>query len=659
MALTRPKYSQIYDTDWKQSVELATTADVGNLVLANVQPNSIDGITVQTNYRILVKDQDSGAQNGIYLVRNAGTGSNGWWTRSLDAAQSSFVTAGLAVNVVSGTVNGGKEFKLTTPDPINLGTTVLTFIDPNAAAGAGGANTYVQFNDASVLNGSAGFTFNKFTNAATISGNVVTTSGYFVGNGAFLTGIISGGSGTVNYTTSNSAPTSPQTGDFWYNSSIDVLLQYTNDGVGNVWVDIAGPSIQASGVVFDSGLSFTGNISSTNGYFLGNGSQLTGIVTGSSYSNVQVATYLPTYAGNIANVRLGVAGVLTFADSTTQTTAAVNNNFGNVNVSALITTNGLTNYSNANVTAYTVTMGFTNFSNVNVSALITTNGLTNYSNVNVASYLAGNITVGNIIVPTGAGQFNGPYNESTTVAGVYAGNLNLSPRVGFFNGTAAQNWQIDNNFGAFRWYTPGVTRMQLDSNGNLTVNSYANISLGSVNGDSALQIVGNVSRGGASYHDFLRVTSRASGATNPNKHFRLNGSGNLEIINSAYSSVLLSLTDSGILLDNKGDVRSSPINSQPGNYVPVASDAGKTITVLASLSTINFNASVFAAGDLVSVINTSAGNITLVQGTNVTLRLAGTATTGNRTVASNGLATLICSVGGATPTFYCSGAGLT
>ena len=157
MALTRPKYSQIYDTDWKQSVELATTADVGNLVLANVQPNSIDGITVQTNYRILVKDQNSGAQNGIYLVRDAGTGSNGWWTRSLDAAQSSFVTAGMAVSVVSGNDNGGKEFKLTTPDPITLGVTSLTFINPFAAAGAGGANTQVQFNDSGALAADAGF----------------------------------------------------------------------------------------------------------------------------------------------------------------------------------------------------------------------------------------------------------------------------------------------------------------------------------------------------------------------------------------------------------------------------------------------------------------------------------------------------------------------
>jgi hypothetical protein len=174
MALTRPKYSQIYDTDWKQSVELATTADVGNLVLANVQPNSIDGVTVQTNYRILVKDQDSGAQNGIYLVRNAGTGSNGWWTRSLDALTSDRVTAGLTVGVVSGSVNGGKEFRLATPDPITLGVTALTFINPFEAAQPGGANTYVQFNDTgSILGGSAGLTFNKYSNVLTVGGPVI------------------------------------------------------------------------------------------------------------------------------------------------------------------------------------------------------------------------------------------------------------------------------------------------------------------------------------------------------------------------------------------------------------------------------------------------------------------------------------------------------
>ena len=170
MALTRPKYSQIFDTDWKQSVELATTLDVGNLVLANVQPNSIDGINVQTNYRILVKDQNSGAQNGIYLVRYAGTGSDGWWVRTLDSNQSTFVTSGLTVVVAGGTVNIGQEYRLITPDPITLNTTSLSFLRITGIPG--GANTQVQFNDASVLGGSAGLTFNKFSNVLTLSGNI-------------------------------------------------------------------------------------------------------------------------------------------------------------------------------------------------------------------------------------------------------------------------------------------------------------------------------------------------------------------------------------------------------------------------------------------------------------------------------------------------------
>ncbi len=110
MALTRPKYSQIYDTDWKQSVDLATTGDVGNLILGNTQPNNLDSISTGIGMRILVKDQTDARQNGIYTVRTLGAGSNGWWERSLDSNQSSFVTAGLTVTVAQGTINGGQEW---------------------------------------------------------------------------------------------------------------------------------------------------------------------------------------------------------------------------------------------------------------------------------------------------------------------------------------------------------------------------------------------------------------------------------------------------------------------------------------------------------------------------------------------------------------------
>jgi hypothetical protein len=58
-------------------------------------------------------------------------------------------------------------------------------------------------------------------------------------------------------------------------------------------------------------------------------------VQSTAYSNVKVATYLPTYTGNIANVRLGSSGVLTFADGTTQTTAGT---YSNVTVAQYLPT---------------------------------------------------------------------------------------------------------------------------------------------------------------------------------------------------------------------------------------------------------------------------------------------------------------------------------
>ena len=99
-------------------------------------------------------------------------------------------------------------------------------------------------------------------------------------------------------------------------------------------------------------ISAAGNI--TASYFIGNGALLTGIAASSNYSNVNVATYLPTYAGNIANIRLGVAGVLTFADGTTQTTAATGggSSYSNVNVAAYLTTNSYLTSNLANLSNY-------------------------------------------------------------------------------------------------------------------------------------------------------------------------------------------------------------------------------------------------------------------------------------------------------------------
>jgi hypothetical protein len=173
----------------------------------------------------------------------------------------------------------------------------------------------------------------------------------------------------------------------------------------------------------------------------------------------------------------------------------------------------------------------------------------NYSNVNLAAYLGGNITVGNIIVPTGAGRFNGPFNESTTVQGVYVGNLNLSPRIGFFNGTAAQNWQIDNNFGSFRWYTPGVVRMTIDTGGNLNVPSGNIMTAGNVTaayflGNGAL-LTGIVSGSSSFGNVFISGQAPVLADTTSDTLTIVGGTGIYITTNAANDSVTFSSVQSG------------------------------------------------------------------------------------------------------------------
>lgn len=62
----------------------------------------------------------------------------------------------------------------------------------------------------------------------------------------------------------------------------------------------------------------------------------------------------------------------------------------------------------------------------------------------------------------------------------------------------------------------------------------------------------------------------------------------------------------------------------------------------ASAIAYTVNTGVCAAGDVITVINNAtAGNLTITAGGGVTLRLAGTATTGSRTVAPLGIASIV------------------
>lgn len=121
--------SAVNGTDWKQSARVATT---GNITLSGLQ--TIDGISVAAGDRVLVKDQTTAAQNGIYVA------ASGAWTRASDANSASTFTAGLSLMVEEGTTNASSQWRLTTNGAIALGTTALAFAQIGAGVSYSGGN---------------------------------------------------------------------------------------------------------------------------------------------------------------------------------------------------------------------------------------------------------------------------------------------------------------------------------------------------------------------------------------------------------------------------------------------------------------------------------------------------------------------------------------
>jgi hypothetical protein len=142
--------------DVKQSVRLASTASVSVTYAASggtsgrgqitTAPNALDGINLATNDRILLKNQTSGSQNGIWVVSTLGTGANGVWDRATDFDQDTEVTAGAFTFVTEGTTNADSGWVLTTEDVIVIG------------GGSGTSLAFAQFSGAGQITAGAGMT---------------------------------------------------------------------------------------------------------------------------------------------------------------------------------------------------------------------------------------------------------------------------------------------------------------------------------------------------------------------------------------------------------------------------------------------------------------------------------------------------------------------
>lgn len=122
--------------DVKDSVRAATTA---NITLSGTQ--TVDGVSLAAGDRVLVKNQTTGSQNGIYVV------AAGAWSRSADAdnSPSGEVTSGMFTFVEEGTTYAASGWVLQTTGAITLDTTSLSFVQ-FSGAGQLQAGTFLTIN---------------------------------------------------------------------------------------------------------------------------------------------------------------------------------------------------------------------------------------------------------------------------------------------------------------------------------------------------------------------------------------------------------------------------------------------------------------------------------------------------------------------------------
>lgn len=135
----------------------ATLTEIGTGAL------SVDGNAPASGDRVLVKNQASGFQNGIYVVTATGSGIASYiLTRATDYNSNTEITPGLTTYVVSGTANTDTTWAVSFTVPLTMGTTNLNYTE---VSGGGAAVTSVSNSDSTI-------TFSPTTGAVAGSLNI-------------------------------------------------------------------------------------------------------------------------------------------------------------------------------------------------------------------------------------------------------------------------------------------------------------------------------------------------------------------------------------------------------------------------------------------------------------------------------------------------------
>ena len=361
MGLTKPRATQIYDIDYKQATRVITLT---NITLTGGAPSTVDGVGLSVGDRVLVAGQSTGSQNGLYYVSTLGSGSNGTWARSTDTNETGELDAGTIVMVTEGAIYHDTQWKLTTNNPIVIGTTALTFEQNSAfafgnvyangtavlATTVGDTLTVTAGNNISIIgNASAKSVTIDVAQAISVTGNI--TGGNLITGGTFsaaslnATGNITGsnlvinndavitGNLTVNGTTttinSNVIATNDKSITLANNQSTASNVDGAGIDVGNAtvayWRFNNATTSWQSNVGLTPAANATLNLGGASNYWA------------TAFVNQATVATTVSAVGNITGGNLLTSGLIS---ATGNITSAANITGGNISTSGTMTTTG-------------------------------------------------------------------------------------------------------------------------------------------------------------------------------------------------------------------------------------------------------------------------------------------------------------------------------
>ena len=173
----------------KDAVRVATTAP-GTLATSFVNGSSVGGVTIATGDRILLKDQSSATENGIYVVQASGAPVR---AADFDNTPGVEIKTGAMAYVSSGAL-AGTQWVLNTVGAITLGSTDLNFVQ------FGGGAVYSAGTGLSLTGSTFAIDSTVLTTSSTLDVTKLSTGTASAFNGSAITSLNASniGSGTLN-----------------------------------------------------------------------------------------------------------------------------------------------------------------------------------------------------------------------------------------------------------------------------------------------------------------------------------------------------------------------------------------------------------------------------------------------------------------------------